>query len=243
MDELRIEPAFLKANGDLTANAATVLFDYNNIIQTILLTRAAGATERFTINDLINDIILNEEESEDSPRIIIISVTDQTKMITIATRIIDTCLFRRRRNPNFNNEILFIFDEAHEYISTAPQEQNNAVRMARTSLLRLARQGRKYGLGLCISTQRTRYLDTTIMGQIHTLFAGYLPRKTDREPLIEAFDIDEEIMKEVKNFGPGQWLLCSAIAVGLLRSVPMYFQAYNTEDDLKLFFKNHGWLP
>ena len=194
------------------------------------------------MTDLINNYILERGNKESNPNVIIISISDQNQMSNIATKIVDTCLFNRRKNPNFDFDILFVFDEAHEFISTSPQEQTDNVKNSRRSLLRLARQGRKYGLGMCIATQRTRYLDTTIMGQMHTLFAGFLPRKTDREPLIDAFNIEEDVIRESKNFGPGQWLICSATATGIFQSVPISFKAKNSEDILKAFFTYKGWI-
>jgi len=240
INELQEEPAFLKADGNLKANAETVLFDYNNIFRTMELMRSTPEEEEFSLNEFINTFLLGNGEHELNPKLIIISISDQLQMATIAANIVEQCIYSRRQNPNFDHDILFIFDEAHEYISTATQEQNEGVRRARRSLLKLARQGRKYGLGLCIATQRTRYLDTTIMGQIHTLFTGFLPRKTDREPLVDAFNIEEEVIREIKNFSPGQWLICSATATGLLHSVPISFKAEDSEEDLENFFINEG---
>jgi hypothetical protein len=46
----------------------------------------------------------------------------------------------------------------------------------------LLRQGRKYGLGGCIATQRIAYLNTNALQQLHTYFVGTLPRPYDRNP-------------------------------------------------------------
>jgi hypothetical protein len=45
----------------------------------------------------------------------------------------------------------------------------------------LLRQGRTYGLGVCIATQRIAYLNTNALQQLHTYFVGTLPRPYDRD--------------------------------------------------------------
>ncbi|MFW9794790.1 MAG: ATPase, partial [Candidatus Thorarchaeota archaeon] len=97
---------------------------------------------------------------------------------------------------------------------------------------RLLRQGRKYGLGGAIATQRIAYLNTNIMQQLHTFFVGTLPRPYDRTVVSSSFQIDLSILDKTLEFPPGSWLLSSYIATGL-DSVPVFVKADNSEDVLK----------
>ena len=55
----------------------------------------------------------------------------------------------------------------------------------------MLRQGRKYGLGGCIATQRIAYLNTNALQQLHTYFVSTLPRPYDRGLISNTFMIDK----------------------------------------------------
>src|SRR3989440_3342626 len=76
----------------------------------------------------------------------------------------------------------------------------------------LLRQGRKYGLGGCLATQRIAYLNTNALQQLHTYFVGTLPRPYDRTVVSDTFTIDKQILEKTLEFAPGEWLLSSFIA-------------------------------
>lgn len=73
-----------------------------------------------------------------------------------------------RRRP-----VLFVLEEAHAYLST---EGGGAARAAR----RLVKEGRKYGLGAMVISQRPTEIDSTILSQCGTIFAMRLSNATDR---------------------------------------------------------------
>ena len=108
--------------------------------------------------------------------------------------------------------------------------------MASPENKQLLRQGRKYGLGGVIATQRIAYLNTNIMQQLHTFFVGTLPRPYDRTVVSSSFQIDLSILDKTLEFPPGSWLLSSYIATGL-DNVPIFVNADNSEDALKEFIE------
>jgi len=98
----------------------------------------------------------------------------------------------------------------------------------------LLRQGRKYGLGGCIATQRIAYLNTNALQQLHTYFVGTLPRPYDRSVVSNTFMIDQGILEKTLEFAPGEWLLSSYIATGI-ENVPIFIRADNAENELEKF--------
>jgi DNA helicase HerA-like ATPase len=96
----------------------------------------------------------------------------------------------------------------------------------------LLRQGRKYGLGGCIATQRIAYLNTNALQQLHTYFVGTLPRPYDRNLVSNTFTIDQGILEKTLEFAPGEWLLSSYIATGI-ENVPIFIRADNTEKEIE----------
>jgi len=96
----------------------------------------------------------------------------------------------------------------------------------------LLRQGRKYGLGACIATQRIAYLNTNALQQLHTYFVGTLPRPYDRQLVSNTFMIDQGILEKTLEFAPGEWLLSSYIATGI-ENVPIFIKADNAEKEIE----------
>ena len=98
----------------------------------------------------------------------------------------------------------------------------------------LLRQGRKYGLGACVATQRIAYLNANALQQLHTYFVGTLPRPYDRSVVSNTFMIDQGILEKTLEFAPGEWLLSSYIATGI-ENVPIFIRADNAENELEKF--------
>ena len=142
----------------------------------------------------------------------------------------------RRKKGKIEPLVLFVLDEADEYI---PQEAKDEAKLSRDAVEMLARRGRKFGLGVGIATQRVVYLDTNIMAQPHTYFVSKLPRSSDRERVAQAFAIDEGMFEQTFRFGKGDWLLMSHDATGL-ESIPFPIHTENAEERIIKFLENLG---
>lgn len=70
--------------------------------------------------------------------------------------------------------VLIVLEEAHRYLG------ESAVAMARKSANRIAREGRKYGVGLMLVTQRPSELPDTALAQSGTLVALRLSNSSDQ---------------------------------------------------------------
>ena len=103
---------------------------------------------------------------------------------------------------------------------------------------KLMRQGRKYGVGTCLATQRIAYLNTNALQQLHTYFVGPLPRPYDRSLVSNTFTIDQGILEKTLEFAPGEWLLSSYIATGM-ENVPIFIKADNAENEITEFLGRH----
>jgi len=84
--------------------------------------------------------------------------------------------------------LLVVVEEAHRF---APQEENT---FSKTVLRKIAREGRKFGMGLCIASQRIVGLDKDILSQCGTKILLRIDSVTDLNfitPLIEHSSYDE----------------------------------------------------
>jgi DNA helicase HerA-like ATPase len=178
------------------------------------------------IRELLEDKITN---------LVILSISDPFIIKELAISLTQDLLVRRKRRFTVKPYILVVFDEAQEFISSREGGIDGKCSQHVETLLR---QGRKYGLGVCIATQRIAYLNTNALQQLHTYFVGTLPRPYDRALVSETFMIDKGILEKTLEFAPGEWLLSSYIATGI-ENVPIFIKADNAEKEVEKYLARH----
>jgi hypothetical protein len=72
--------------------------------------------------------------------------------------------------------VLLVCEEAHRYV---PRDDLAAFAPTRRSISRIAKEGRKYGLSLCLVTQRPAELSISSLSQCNTIFALRLGNEHD----------------------------------------------------------------
>ncbi len=203
----------------------------------------AWATTRTAILDIIKK--KNEKEKEEvggltaekirelledkTTNLVCISISDPFTIKDLVIALTQDLLVRRKRRFQVKPYILLVFDEAQEFI---PSTASGIEAKCSAHVETLLRQGRKYGLGVCIATQRIAYLNTNALQQLHTYFVGTLPRPYDRQVVSETFMIDKGILEKTLEFAPGEWLLSSYIATGM-ENVPIFIKADNAENEIE----------
>ena len=172
---------------------------------------------------------------EGETRLVCVSISDPFIIKSLVISLTRDLLVRRKRRFQVKPYILLVFDEAQEFI---PNLSGSAGIDSKCSkhVETLLRQGRKYGLGACIATQRVAYLNTNALQQLHTYFVGTLPRPYDRALISNTFMIDQGILEKTLEFAPGEWLLSSYIATGI-ENVPIFIKADNAENEIEKYLK------
>ncbi|MCY4422511.1 MAG: DUF853 family protein [Acidimicrobiaceae bacterium] len=105
-----------------------------------------------------------------------------TDLIGALTRVIYDALQWSRRLSEGGRErpLLFVFEEAHTYLgSTQPKAVQTAVQ-------RVVKEGRKYGIGAMVVSQRPSEVDPTILSQCGTIVALRLSNAKDRSHVTSA---------------------------------------------------------
>jgi DNA helicase HerA-like ATPase len=199
----------------------------------------AWATSRLTLLDNLKraekekaatgglDIEAIRQLVEKDSRLTCISISEPYVIKELVVDLAREFLQRRKRSFKVKPYVLFVFDEAQEFVPDLGGSggiDKECSRVVET----LLRQGRKYGLGGCLATQRIAYLNTNALQQLHTYFVGTLPRPYDRTVVSDTFTIDKQILEKTLEFAPGEWLLSSFIATGMA-NVPIFIRADNAE--------------
>jgi hypothetical protein len=76
--------------------------------------------------------------------------------------------------------ITFVCEEAHRYV---PIDHSLGFEPTKRAISRIAKEGRKYGVSLCIVSQRPAELDPTILSQCNTIFSLRLSNERDQQIL------------------------------------------------------------
>lgn len=105
-----------------------------------------------------------------------IPISVLTKLVGILLRVIYDALFWSRKLSEGGRErpLLLVLEEAHAYLG---QGETTPAALA---VRRIVKEGRKYGIGAMIVSQRPAEIDTTILSQCGTIFAMRLSNRTDR---------------------------------------------------------------
>ncbi len=104
------------------------------------------------------------------------------ELIGAMLRVLYDAVFWARNLPEGGRErpLLLVLEEAHAYLS------KEHVGPAAIAVKRIAKEGRKYGVGMMIVSQRPSEIDSTILSQCGTLFAMRLSNDADRSHVTSA---------------------------------------------------------
>lgn len=103
-------------------------------------------------------------------------------LIGAMLRVLYDAIFWARNLPEGGRErpLLIVLEEAHAYLSRENDGSASSV------VRRIAKEGRKYGVGMMLVSQRPAEIDTTILSQCGTLFALRLANDADRGHIASA---------------------------------------------------------
>ncbi|MHA1250583.1 MAG: helicase HerA domain-containing protein [Candidatus Helarchaeota archaeon] len=195
--------------------------------------KETASFSKFTISiDQIIDDILNDKNKKSS--LYIFTTTKDTDIKSFLKKIGNLIYIKRKDEGKFEPLTTFLVDEADQFL---PQKAEEDTKEAKEILETIARRGRKFGLGIGLSTQRITFLDTNILAQLHTYFISKLPRKSDRDRIKEAFSLSDEEFEATFKFSKGNWLLISHEGTGI-EGIPLSIATENAENRIKDFFKN-----
>jgi hypothetical protein len=188
-----------------------------------------GESGEVESGELTPESIARDLAYEKAPRLSIIYVPEPELARLTARRLIDRLLYLRKHGAS-RKRILFVFDEAQEYIPDNPRERDGTLDSNR-AVEALLRQGRKYRLHCWLATQRVAHLNVSALQQLHSYFVSTLPRFYDRMVIADSFGLPYEVMERSAQLDTGEWLFVSFKAAKQ-KNVPVFVKTENNEDVL-----------
>lgn len=119
--------------------------------------------------------------------------------------------------------LLTVVDEAHNFLGKKVGFEEYAIRLDSFEII--AKEGRKYGLNLCLTTQRPRDITEGVISQMGTLLVHRLTNHNDRELVERACgEVDKSMIDFLPNLKQGELAV-----VGVDFPIPLTIQVHKPE--------------
>lgn len=137
----------------------------------------------------------------------------------ILANVIGRKLLSLARNETFRDKpVLAIIDEAHNFLGKRIGAEDHSTKLDSFEII--AKEGRKYGLNICLTTQRPRDITEGVLSQMGTLLVHRLTNDRDRDVVERASgEIDRSAASFLPNLKQGEVAL-----IGVDFPIPMTIQ-------------------
>lgn len=173
-------------------------------------------------------------------RICLSGVAYEFKAREIVANVIGRHLLNMARVGTFAAApVVVVVDEAHNFLGRQIGGEDAVARLDAFELI--AKEGRKFGLNICLTTQRPRDITEGVLSQMGTLVVHRLTNDRDREVVERACgEIDRSASSFLPNLKPGE-----AAIIGADFPIPLTIQIFPPEAQPKSDGPNYQecWKP
>jgi hypothetical protein len=158
--------------------------------------------------DIANNIRLGEVN------VINLGTADEDIADVIVSHTLRKVLYERKRyrrlKEGINYPVFLILEEAH---ILAPMGRST---LSKYWISRIAREGRKFGVGLCLVSQRPKALDSNALSQANNMIILKLVEPNDQRHVQNASEtLSEDLLEHLSSFNIGE-----AVILGMMTKVP-----------------------
>ncbi|WP_341649092.1 ATP-binding protein [Thauera humireducens] len=169
----------------------------------------------------IGDFVANDKRLL---RICLSGVAYEFKAREIVANVIGRHLLNMARAGRLaTSPVVVVVDEAHNFLGRQIGGEDAVARLDAFELI--AKEGRKFGLNICLTTQRPRDITEGVLSQMGTLVVHRLTNDRDREVVERACgEIDRSASSFLPNLKPGE-----AAIIGADFPIPLTIQIFPPE--------------
>jgi DNA helicase HerA-like ATPase len=144
-----------------------------------------------------------------------------TTIVTVIARLIFEAAQRHRRLTGATLPTVVVLEEAHNFVQrVSPDNEDGSVTRCRQVFEKIAKEGRKFGVGLVLSSQRPAELAPTVVAQCNSFILHRIVNDRDQELVARlAPDSTGTLLKELPSL-PTQ----EAILLGTATEIPLVFE-------------------
>jgi len=134
-----------------------------------------------SLSEILNQFVGVSTEADKDVRIIDISGLPNEvagPLTAVIARLLFQYKVHQKQSEKIKDPILVVCEEAHRYVPDKGEAQYAA---AQNAIRRIAREGRKYGIGLMLVSQRPADVDSTVISQCGTWVVLRLTNSADQQ--------------------------------------------------------------
>jgi uncharacterized protein len=166
--------------------AETLLIRIRSLLANARMKTIIADSEDLSLEKWLTDYIGADEATNGCLSILDVSLvpTEVIHVITaVVARIVFEALQRYRKLNSVTLPTVLVMEEAHTFIKRYKEDVENqdAASVCCQVFERIAREGRKFGLGLVISSQRPSELSPTVLSQCNTFILHRITNDRDQE--------------------------------------------------------------
>lgn len=192
------------ASKETKDNVAQALLGWMNELQELYL---FGKTDNPSLLDIIQPGILTIVDLSD--------IINQRKKQVIVSYLTNR-VFQERRQKKIPPTVI-VLEEAHQFI---PQYTSKEGNISKNIMKTVAREGRKFGVSLCLISQRPVQLDTTTLSQCNTQLLLRITNPNDIKHIGESAEgLSSESLRMLNTLRVGEGVL-----IGEAVNAPVFFK-------------------
>ncbi|MCJ7625817.1 MAG: DUF87 domain-containing protein [Anaerolineaceae bacterium] len=167
-------------------HAETMLIRIRSLLADTRMKSIIGDTEDLSLHKWLSTYIGEDSTKNGCINVIDLSLvpTEVVHIITaVIARVVFEALQRYRKLNTVTLPTVLVMEEAHMFIRryNADAENQDAASVCCQVFERIAREGRKFGLGLVLSSQRPSELSQTVLSQCNTFLLHRISNDRDQE--------------------------------------------------------------
>ena len=180
----------IEANGELMGTSdyiETMLMRVRTLLSDSRMRTITSCAENLTLEKWLDDYICPSDSSNGAITVIDLSLVP-AEVVHIVTAVIARMTLEalqryRRLNDGKTLPTTLVMEEAHTFIRryASDSEETPTYSMCTQVFEKIAREGRKFGLGLVLSSQRPSELSATVLSQCNTFLLHRISNDRDQE--------------------------------------------------------------
>lgn len=200
-------------DGNAQSYCMPLLTRINGVLSSRAMECVFGNDQGMPINDKIEEFLRSDKRLL---RISLEGIYFEYSAREIIANALGRFLLEKARSGTFRGQPLVVFvDEAHNFLGRNVGGEDSQLKLDSFELI--AKEGRKYGLTLCLATQRPRDITEGVLSQMGTLIVHRLTNDRDRDVVERACgEIDRSASAFLPNLEPGE-----AAIVGVDIPIPL----------------------
>jgi hypothetical protein len=165
---------------------ATLMLRVRSMLADGRLSPIVAPSQSLTLDGWLSDYVGAPEAANGAVAVLDLSMVPSDVLhlvLAVVARVVFEALQRYRRQTGDELPTVLVLEEAHTFVQRHLGDEPGyatPARMCRETFERIAREGRKFGLGLVLSSQRPSELSETVLAQCNTFLLHRLVNDRDQ---------------------------------------------------------------